>query len=300
LVVSILACVLVACDRGPPTVGAVEPASAASARPVFADRTAASARPVIAARPAAFARSGVAAMPDSPAAHAAFAPSRSIASDRAASYARRVEATRREREALASSWRSAPPAERDRILERAGAALQRSVAGLLPAWDGTPYARDGVAARPGRDPIGCGFLVSTALRGAGLRVERARLAQQAAEDIVLSLVPAERVVRERRVPLGTFLARVTAGGDGVYIVGLDRHVGFLIVEGDAAYFHHASHLAGGVIRERALLSPALATSHYRVVGKLDDRALARAWLEGAAIPTVSRRPGGSRAGSWER
>lgn len=282
---------LVACDAVPPA-NAVESAGAAHARVIAPDpaadawRTAASDPATAAARTAAPERDAAA---------------RTAASDRAASYARLAESARREREALAASWRSASSAaERERALDRAAEALQRIVAGLLSAWDGTPYARGGVAARPGRDPIGCGFLVSTALRGAGLQVERARLGQQAAEDIVLSLVAAERVRRERRRPLGPFLARVIAGGDGAYIVGLDRHVGFLIVEGGAAYFHHASHLAGGVIRERALLSPALGTSHYRVVGKLDDRALARAWLEGAAISTVSRGRTGPPARSRDR
>ena len=100
-----------------------------------------------------------------------------------------------------------------------------------------------------------------------------------------SLVPAGRVARFRRVPLDQFVTAVAMGGDGVYLVGLDYHVGLLVVDHGRAFFHHSSRSAGAVVREPAILSAALATSSYRVVGKLSGRDLARAWLTGASVPT---------------
>ena len=205
----------------------------------------------------------------------------------AAAYPGIVASAARERSALAAEWRAARgPADEAKILDRASAALVRIVSErILPAWDGTPWSLGGTASAPGRRPIACGYLVSTALEHAGLRVERARLAQQAAEHIVTTLVPSDRIARFRRASLGQFLASVIEAGDGVYLVGLDYHVGFLVVRGRQAFFHHASRNAGAVVREPAILSGALARSNYRVVGKLFDRGLARAWLTDSSLPT---------------
>ncbi|HKE13710.1 MAG TPA: hypothetical protein VKB80_02510 [Kofleriaceae bacterium] len=205
----------------------------------------------------------------------------------AAAYPAVVASVERDRAALAADLRAArTPADQARVLDRASPALARLLADrILPAWNGTPWSIAGTAVGPGERPVACGYFVSTALEHAGLRVERRLLAQQPAEHIVRSLVPAGRVARFRRVPLDQFLGAVLSGGDGVYLVGLDYHVGFLVVDRGRAYFHHASRRAGEVVREPALLSSALASSSYRVVGKLSGRDLARAWLTGAALPT---------------
>lgn len=209
--------------------------------------------------------------------------------DLVAAYPDIVAAAEDERRKLAAEWRAARGADRDRALDRAAAALSRIVTDrILPAWNGTPWSFSGTAESPGAKPIACGYFVSTALEAAGLRVERRRLAQQAAEYIVLSLVPAERIARFRRASLDAFLAAVARSGDGLYVVGLDYHVGFLIVKDGRAFFHHSSLEAGGVIREPAVLSHALARSSYRVVGKLFDREVARSWLAQSAIATRTR------------
>ncbi len=204
-----------------------------------------------------------------------------------AAYPAITSAVERERARLAAQWRAAAGGQEEtRVLDRARDALGRILADrILPAWNGTPWSLGGTATGPGEKPVACGYFVSTALEHAGLRVERRRLGQQAAENIVRSLVPADRVARFRRAPLDLFLDAVASGGDGVYIVGLDYHVGFLVIQGGASFFHHASRQAGQVVREPAVLSRALATSSYRVVGKLFDRGLARTWLAGSAIPT---------------
>ena len=210
-------------------------------------------------------------------------------------YDRMVAALSHERAALAREWSAAPdPSARDAIRRRAGALLlRRLTADLLPAWNGTPWSFSGTALAPGARPIACGYFVSTTLAHAGLAVERRRLAQQAAEDIILTLVPESRVARFKRVPLDTFVAAVARRGDGLYLVGLDYHVGFLVVERGQVWFHHASNVSGAVVREPALTSAALSRSSYRVVGKMLDASLVEAWLEARVIPTRDRpkRPG---------
>ncbi len=214
-------------------------------------------------------------------------PSRAELQRRAQAYPALRAAAEQERASLAAELRAARDAKAEnRILDRARLALGHIVAdSILPAWNGTPWSLGGTAAGPGDRPVACGYFVSTALEHAGLRVERRRLGQQAAENIVRTLVPADRVARFRRTPLDLFLHTVAGGGDGVYVVGLDYHVGFLVIEDGTSFFHHASRQAGQVVREPAVLSRALASSSYRVVGKLFDRGLARTWLAGSAVPT---------------
>lgn len=204
-----------------------------------------------------------------------------------ADYAARRAELVRERDALAAAWRAAPSeAARAEVRGRAARALVDGLRDeILPAWNGTPWAFSGTATAPGEAPIACGYFVSTALEHAGLAVERRRLAQQAAEHIITTLVPEPRIARFRRVPLAAFVSAVARQGDGLYIVGLDNHVGFLVVERGDVYFHHASSHAGAVVRERALVSAPLAASSYRVVGKLGGAQLVDAWLAARALPT---------------
>jgi hypothetical protein len=158
---------------------------------------------------------------------------------------------------------------------------------VLPRWDGTPWSFHGTSTTPGAGTIACGYFVSTTLEEAGLRVERARLAQQPAEAIIKTLVPPDAIARFSDVPIEKFVTAVTTRGEGLYVVGLDNHVGFLIVKAGDVLFHHASYVPPAkVVRERAADARPLVDSRYRVVGKLfTDASLAAAWLDGAAIPT---------------
>jgi hypothetical protein len=156
---------------------------------------------------------------------------------------------------------------------------------LLPAWDGTAWAMDGTSQVPGEGAIACGYFVSTTLLHAGFRLERARLGQQASEYITKSLVTSEPIWRTSEQAIDVFIARLRRGGDGIYLVGLDDHVGFVIVDGNDTWFHHSAP-GGGVRREPALGAAFLSTSHYREAAKLFDDELVEKWLRGTAIETV--------------
>lgn len=161
---------------------------------------------------------------------------------------------------------------------------------VLPRWNGTPWSFSGTSTKPGTGSIACGYFVSTTLEEAGLRVDRRRLAQQAAEDIILTLTPPGAVMRFSDVPVTKFTAAVAAKGDGLYVVGLDNHVGFLIVRRGEVLFHHSSYVGStAVVREKAVESPPLVQSRYRVVGKLfTEDALVEAWIRGTSVPTKVR------------
>ena len=160
---------------------------------------------------------------------------------------------------------------------------------IFPSWYGTTWDFNGTTETPGQGKIACGYFVSTVLRDAGWRVQRVRLAQQASENIILSLTTDAYIKRFRRVEIGKFVNAVSDWGPGLYIVGLDIHVGFLVNTGDEVYFIHSSYIDPyAVVKESALESKILAASQYRVVGKVsaDDEFIVK-WLLGTDVVTRS-------------
>ena len=174
-----------------------------------------------------------------------------------------------------------------------------SVLEVVHAWRGTPWDFYGTATTPGDGPIACGHFVAGVLHDVGLSVERRKLGQQAAEHIILTLTSEASVRRYRGASVQDVVAGVVADGPGIYVVGLDHHVGFLVhhpgVDPHGVStapapigFCHSSWLNDiGVVCEDPLRSPAL-PSRYTVVGKLDEAALMRSWTEQAPIATVTR------------
>lgn len=156
---------------------------------------------------------------------------------------------------------------------------------ILPAWNGTSWAMNGTSQVPQDGKIACGYFISTTLLHAGFDLERSRLGQQASEYITRSLVTTERIWRSSDQPIDEFLTKLRAGGQGIYLVGLDNHVGFVIVDGADTWFHHAGP-NNGVEREPARTASFLSTSRYREAAKLFDDALVEKWLRGTPIQTV--------------
>lgn len=151
---------------------------------------------------------------------------------------------------------------------------------IFPAWYGTPWDFNGTTEVPQQGKIACGYFVTTVLRDAGWRVQRARLAQQASENIILSLTTDPFVRRFRRVPIGDFVSAVKKLGPGLYVVGLDIHTGFIVNTGSEVYFIHASYVDPYmVVREKAMESKVLAASNYRVLGSITaDTTFIEKWL----------------------
>lgn len=194
------------------------------------------------------------------------------------------------RAALAARYRrAATPAARTACL---GAARDLWLTALdstiFPAWEGTPWSFYGQSWAPRQGSIACGYFVTTALYDSGLRLPRTLLAKQAATVIIRNLTTEAHMHRYRGLSRADFVRQLRQLGPGLYVLGLDHHVGFVRVrEGGAVQLVHSAWSgATAVVREAADSSAALA-SWGRVVGKVSaDDALLRAWLLGT--PLVAR------------
>lgn len=151
---------------------------------------------------------------------------------------------------------------------------------IIPYWYGTEWAFYGDTEIPGEGSIACGYFVSTVLRDAGIQLNRVATAQLAAENIILSLTNNNHIRRYRNTPFDDFLDDLKRWGNGLYIVGLDCHVGFILVDDNDSYFIHSSYVDDRVVKkETAKTSAILRQSAYRIIGKIsEDKHLLISWL----------------------
>lgn len=205
------------------------------------------------------------------------------------SYKEVVARIESERMALASHFQQTTSSvQKAELMAQARTLVSRSIyTEIFPSWYGTAWDLNGTTEVPQQGKIACGYFVTTVLRDAGWRVQRVRLAQQASENIILSLTTDAYVKRFRRVAIGDFVNAVKKWGAGIYVVGLDIHTGFIVNTGDDVYFIHSSYVEPyTVVRERATESKILAASNYRVLGKITaDDLFIEKWLLTTEIVT---------------
>jgi len=197
----------------------------------------------------------------------------------------RTEIKQRQRKFAQQYTEASSPKTKKEILKEARIYItDKIVNGLLPAWYGTPWEFSGVSQTPREGTISCGYFVGTILEHAGFKVDRIRIGQDYAENSIKYLTTDIR--RSRKQDFREFVAESEARGPGLYVVGLDCHIGFIVQEKEKRLqFCHADYYQPEIgvrcqsIDER---SP-LADSKYRVVGKILDDQLIEKWILGEKI-----------------
>lgn len=221
----------------------------------------------------------------------------------AAAYEAELAAIETQRLLLADALAAAPDAAaRAKVLERArkvALAAMRDV--VLPAWMGMPWGlgEHSTALMP-HEPdsvIACGYFVSSTLTNLGLRLDtRFRFAQAPALHAQRSLAPAlEDLHVFFSIPGDALAQKIAALGDGLYIIGLDKHIGFVDVRGDEVRLVHASYTDEQVVIDEELATAkAIASSReagYFVTPLLQDDRLVTRWLRGEKVPLQLLGPG---------
>jgi hypothetical protein len=141
---------------------------------------------------------------------------------------------------------------------------------LLSCWYGTPWDFNGTTQQPGNGTIACGYFVTTILQDAGINLNRIKLSQCASEEMIKKLSFKNSISRFSNQPLTVFAEKMKQKEDGLYIVGLDFHTGFIYHKGDELFFIHASYATPKVVRkEKVIESGVLAASKYKIIGKVN-------------------------------
>lgn len=146
-------------------------------------------------------------------------------------------------------------------------------------WMQTPWDFNGHTDTPRKGEIACGYFVTTTLRDIGVRLQRYKLAQQAASVITEKLCEPTSMKRLASLEkLNNYLE--SRGEQEIYILGLDYHVGFVVREDGESYFVHSDYIgSSGVKREKLNDSRAIHATESYVIGSLTaNKKLLKEWL----------------------
>ncbi|NNT72902.1 hypothetical protein HKT18_11800 [Flavobacterium sp. IMCC34852] len=152
---------------------------------------------------------------------------------------------------------------------------------IFPYWYGTDWDFNGTTQKPNSGSIACGYFVTTTLRDIGVDINRVKLAQCASEEMIKKLVSEENIYRFSNKNIHEFEQTLKDKGNGIYVVGLDNHTGFLYLSDEGNYFIHSSGARPfKVVKEKFIESSLLIKSKYRIAGKLSsDKQLLSAWIK---------------------
>lgn len=189
----------------------------------------------------------------------------------------------KKRKVLAVQYRNAnSDKSRAEVISSAKDFLLEHIDGLADHWIGTPWDFNGTTETPNQGKIACGYFVTTILRDAGFNIPRQALAQKPSEQIIKDLImDNHRIRRFSNTARDEFEGIVRECSDGVYIVGLDIHVGFIVKTGETIRFVHSSYYDPplSVVRQTLDEDSPLTHSKYRVMANiLDDPGTIRKWI----------------------
>ena len=192
-----------------------------------------------------------------------------------------------QRDSMAVLYAQAGTEQRAKLVTSARKLILKTIANdIFPAWMGTPWDFNGVTQKPREGMIACGYFVTTVLRDVGFGVERAKLAQQASLKIIQVLCPKADIHDYSNIDVPELVRRMRTLPQGLYIVGLDIHTGFISNGVASVDFIHASYgTPREVVYEQALKSTVLPQSKRFVLGRVDNDVLLGKWLRKELIPT---------------
>ena len=216
-----------------------------------------------------------------------------------------IEAAQRR---LGARWRAAADDdERAAIRAETRRTLVDTIADeLFPRWLGTPWGlgKNSTATRPHEAAmtVGCSYFVTSVLQNAGLALDnRYRFAQAPALHIQGSLAPGRGSIhRFLSIAPAKLERRIRALGEGLYLIGLNNHIGFVLVRAGLVRFVHASYTGDQQVSDEPLVAAeAIANSQkagYFVspvfaAGADGDEAnawLVERWLEAEAVTFVAQ------------
>lgn len=206
---------------------------------------------------------------------------------RIAGYHALCDRIEKRRDAFASSYRKAGDEKaRAEVLEEARRFLIQSMTdSAFVYWYGTPWDFNGVTQEPPKGKIACGYFVTTVLRHCGFTIDRSAMAQCASSQLIRATCEKSKTKIITNGQLGKVKTYLASQPDGIYIAGLDIHVGFIVKQGDRLDMVHSSYWPQNkVVRETMEKSEIIRANKYFMIGSLtgSDRTI-RAWLEKTAL-----------------
>ncbi len=184
------------------------------------------------------------------------------------------------RDTFQLQYESATAKKRKDIVKKARLYIVKTVATeLFPYWYGTKWDFNGTTRTPQKGRIACGYFVTNTLTDVGFNIPRIKWAQSASEVFIKKLAKKEikRFTNTSIIKVEEYLKN---SGNGLYLVGLDSHTGFIYVHEGEVRFVHADYYEPekGVVSEKLNSFSPIADSKYRVIGKLMSDEMIVSWM----------------------
>ena len=150
---------------------------------------------------------------------------------------------------------------------------------VFPSWYGTKWGFNGTTRTPQKGRIACGYFITNTLSDVGFNIPRVKWAQSASEVFIKKLSYGN-IDRFSNKPISVIEKYLRKSGNGLYLVGLDYHTGFVLVDNDEIRFIHADYYEPeiGVVSEKIDSNSPIADSKYRVFGKLMSDKMVLNWI----------------------
>jgi len=201
------------------------------------------------------------------------------------SYQQDLQVIKQKQVSYRVAYQSADSLAKDSLITSARAFLfQEITSKIFPRWYGTQWDFNGITRVPKEGYIACGYFITTVMEAVGFSIPRYKWAQLGAEDIIVKISP-QTLKRFRNRPLSEVEQYLLKKGDGLYVVGLDNHVGFLVVKGKTVRFVHSNyyHADIGVMSEPIYGNNPLNDSSYRIIGTLFTDIMIENWIQGVVM-----------------
>ncbi|MFD2916705.1 hypothetical protein [Psychroserpens luteus] len=150
---------------------------------------------------------------------------------------------------------------------------------IVPHWYGTEWDFNGHTNSPNDGEIACGYFVSTTLKHFGFNLNRYKMAQQAGLIEAIMLQPKSQLKIYRNESFESLKQKVNSVyNDGVYFVGLDNHVGYVLVKDKELYFLHSSYCDDKVVIELAEKAACFSSNIYVFAEISTNKNLVKNWI----------------------
>ena len=156
---------------------------------------------------------------------------------------------------------------------------------IVPHWYGTTWAFEGHTNTPNNGEIACGYFVSTTLKHFGFHLNRYKLAQQHGFSMAKSLQPNTKPKTFSDIDIEVLnTTLIEQFKEGIYFVGLDNHVGYVLIRNGTAYFLHSSYCDNEVVIEPILNSDCFLSNIYVFAELSTNPNFLKKWLNEVIIP----------------
>ena len=150
---------------------------------------------------------------------------------------------------------------------------------IVPHWYGTEWDFNGYTNTPNDGLIACGYFVSTTLKHLGFNLNRYKMAQAAGLNEAKLLQSKSELKIYSGLTFKELETKVNSVyTDGIYFVGLDNHVGYVLIKDKTLYFLHSSYCDDKVVIELAETSACFASNIYVFAEVTTNKTLVTNWI----------------------